>query len=199
MPEKTYLSPLSPAFWIASVKEFKHLRTLVIAALLSAISIAMGGLFIPVSESLRVYFSFIPRAILGAVCGPVVGLVAGAVIDLTEFFLFPTGFSFFPGYTLNTMLGVFFYGLFLYRQKPNLPRLAGARICIAYLINVGLGSLWNAILLGKAFWFYAAKSLVKNTVMIPIEVIILLVLFKALEPILQRSGLMPSAKTGARR
>ena len=61
MPEKTYLSPLSPAFWIASVKEFKHLRTLVIAALLSAISIAMGGLFIPVSESLRVYFSFIPR------------------------------------------------------------------------------------------------------------------------------------------
>ena len=85
-------------------------------------SIAMGGLFIPVSESLRVYFSFIPRAILGAVCGPVVGLVAGAVIDLTEFFLFPTGFSFFPGYTLNTMLGVFFYGLFLYRQKPNLPR-----------------------------------------------------------------------------
>ena len=180
MPEKTYLSPLSPAFWIASVKEFKHLRTLVIAALLSAISIAMGGLFIPVSESLRVYFSFIPRAILGAVCGPVVGLVAGAVIDLTEFFLFPSGFSFFPGYTLNTMLGVFFYGLFLYRQKPNLPRLAGARICIAYLINVGLGSLWNAILLGKAFWFYAAKSLVKNTVMIPIEVIILLVLFKAL-------------------
>ena len=97
MPEKTYLSPLSPAFWIASVKEFKHLRTLVIAALLSAISIAMGGLFIPVSESLRVYFSFIPRAILGAVCGPVVGLVAGAVIDLTEFFLFPSGFSFFPG------------------------------------------------------------------------------------------------------
>ena len=43
MPEKTYLSPLRPAFWIASVKEFKHLRTLVIAALLSAISIAMGG------------------------------------------------------------------------------------------------------------------------------------------------------------
>ena len=35
--------------------------------------------------------------------------------------------------------------------------------------------------------------------MIPIEVIILLVLFKALEPILQRSGLMPSAKAGARR
>ena len=198
MSEKTYLSPLTPAFWAASLKEFKHLRILVIAALLSAISIAMGSLFIPVSENLRVYFSFIPRAILGAVCGPLVGLVAGAVIDLTEFFLFPSSFGFFPGYTLNTMLGVFFYGLFLYRQKPNLPRLIGARVCISYLINVGLGSLWNSILLGKAFWFYAAKSLVKNTVMIPIEVIILLVLFKALGPVLQRLGLMPSGSSGSR-
>ena len=78
-------------------------------------------------------------------------------------------------------------------QKPNLPRLAGARVCIAYLVNVGLGSLWNAILFKKAFWFYAAKSLVKNTAMIPIEVAVLLLLFQALAPALRRFGLAPES------
>lgn len=193
-PENRYLSPFRREFWRQALAETRNLRTLVIAALLSAVSIAMGALFIPVGESLRVYFSFIPRAILGMVCGPIVGLAAGAVIDLTEFFLFPSGFSFFPGYTLNTMLGLFFYGLFLYKQKPNLPRLIGARVCIAYLINVGLGSLWNAILLKKAFWFYAAKSLVKNTVMIPIEVAVLLLVLQMLAPVMRRSGLIPDPK-----
>lgn len=193
-PENSYLSPFCRQFWRQALAETRNLRTLVIAALLSAVSIAMGALFIPVGESLRVYFSFIPRAILGMVCGPIVGLAAGAVIDLTEFFLFPSGFSFFPGYTLNTMLGLFFYGLFLYKQKPNLPRLIGARVCIAYLINVGLGSLWNAILLKKAFWFYAAKSLVKNTVMIPIEVAVLLLVLQMLAPVMRRSGLIPDPK-----
>ena len=189
--ENRYLSPFRLEYWRQALQETRSLRSLVIAALLSAISIAMGALFIPVGESLRVYFSFIPRALLGMICGPIVGLAAGAVIDVTEFFLFPSGFSFFPGYTLNTMLGLFFYGLFLYKQKPNLPRLVGARVCIAYLVNVGLGSLWNAILFKKAFWFYAAKSLVKNTAMIPVEVVVLLLLFQALAPALRRFGLTP--------
>lgn len=196
MSIKRFLNPWQPSFWKAAAQEFRSPRTLVIAALLSAISIAMGSLFIPVTESLRVYFSFLPRALLAAICGPLVGLAAGAVIDLTEFFLFPTGFSFFPGYTLNTMLGLFFYGLFLYRQKPTVLRFVAARTIIAYLINVVLGSLWNKILLGNAFWFYAAKSLVKNTIMIPIEVILLLILFRALSPMLRRMHLVPVEPDG---
>lgn len=197
MSEKKVLSPLKLEFWKESVREFRNLRSLVIAALLCAVSIAMGMLFIPVGESLRIYFSFIPRALLAAICGPVMGLAAGAVIDLTEFIIHPTG-MFFPGYTLNTMLGVFFYGLFLYRQKPTVLRFTGARVCIAYLVNVLLGSLWNAILLGKAFWFYAAKSLVKNTVMIPIEVLLLYLVFKALTPVLRRLNLVPGGDGASR-
>ena len=60
MSVKRFLNPWQPSFWKAAAQEFRSPRTLVIAALLSAISIAMGSLFIPVTESLRVYFSFLP-------------------------------------------------------------------------------------------------------------------------------------------
>ena len=71
--ENRYLSPFRLEYWRQALQETRSLRSLVIAALLSAISIAMGALFIPVGESLRVYFSFIPRALLGMICGPIVG------------------------------------------------------------------------------------------------------------------------------
>ena len=54
----------------------------------------------------------------------------------------------------------------------------------------------NKILPGNAFWFYAAKSLVKNTIMIPIEVILLLILFRALSPMLRRMHLVPVEPDG---
>ena len=94
------------------------------------------------------------------------------------------------------MLGLFFYGLFLYRQKPTVLRFVAARTIIAYLNQCGAGFVVEQDLAGQCLWFYAAKSLVKNTIMIPIEVILLLILFRALSPMLRRMHLVPVEPDG---
>ena len=171
MSVKRFLNPWQPSFWKAAAQEFRSPRTLVIAALLSAISIAMGSLFIPVTESLRVYFSFLPRALLAAICGPLVGLAAGAVIDLTEFFLFPTGFSFFPGYTLNTMLGLFFYGLFLYRKPITIPRVTLCVLTESLLCSVLLQTYWLTMLMNKAYLVLLPTRLGQNLLVAPVSIV----------------------------
>ena len=82
----------------------------------------------------------------------------------------------------------------------TLPIITVARIFLAKLctnvLNVFLGSLWSAILYGKGYLYYLVSSLVKNTIMIPIEVILLLILFRALSPMLRRMHLVPVEPDG---
>ena len=82
------------------------------------------------------------------------------------------------------------FGLFFYRTRITIWKTALAKALINYGINVMLGSLWNSILFGKAFIYYAGTSLIKNTILLPFEVLILYALMKALVPILRNRGLI---------
>ncbi|WP_458863755.1 folate family ECF transporter S component [Acidaminobacterium chupaoyuni] len=191
MQEKRMLSPFSAEFWKQAAAEFHNVRTLAFTAVLMAASIVISSLFIPVGENLRIYFTFVVKGLMGMVAGPLLGLAAGAATDLLSFFIHPSG-PFFIGYTISEMLGVFVFAMFLYRQKCNLWRLIVCRVINNYAVNVALGSCWSAILYGKGYFYYLAKSLVKNTLMLPIEVIILLVLFRLLMPEMAKMGLIPA-------
>ena len=73
---------------------------------------------------------------------------------------------------------------------------SGLRVLLAKLvvnlgINVGLGALWSAILYGKGYYYYLAKSLVKNIGMWPLEAVLLFLFFKAILPVTARAGLTP--------
>ncbi|NCB34255.1 MAG: hypothetical protein EOM64_10360 [Erysipelotrichia bacterium] len=59
-----------------------------------------------------------------------------------------------------------------------------------YLINVLLGSCWSAMLYSKGYYYYFAKSLVKNTILLPFEVAALYALFKLLMPYLRKKKLI---------
>ena len=176
-------------YWSSSAEKLKSVRYLAIMAIFIALKTMMSSLYIPVSENLRIGFSFIVTAVEGAVIGPVAGLISGAVTDLVGFMIFPSG-PFFFGYTITSMLGVFLYALFLYRQKITILRLALCKFSVSALCNVILGSLWSAMLYSKGYLFYLTNSLIKNAVLLPVEIMILVLVFNVMIPVLTKSRLI---------
>ena len=161
------LSVFSADYWRAARRELNNPRVLAFSGLVCAMAI------------LKIYFSFLAVS-LGCMCyGPVVGMMAGAIIDTVGFLLAGYGEPYFPGYLITAMLSGLIYGVMLYRQKPTLPRIIVTRLIINYGSNVLLGSVWKAMLYGKGYLYYFTSGLVKNTTMLPIEVFLTWVVLNA--------------------
>lgn len=175
----------SRTYWKTAAAELKRPRQLVLAALVCALSVVTGAFYIPVGENLRVYFTFLLTAAGCAAYGPVTGMLAAAVTDTLNFILFPSG-PYFPGYMLGEMLTALIYGLFLYRRKITVLRLLTARFLVNGFINVLLGCLWSRILTGKGYLYFLASSAVKNSLLLPLETLALVILFSCLKPALSR-------------
>ncbi len=190
LPE-LYPHPFSAAYWRAAVRDLKDVRKLTFAALMIAMCVVLGHVpAIRLFGGARVTWGFLARAACAWVCGPVVGVVFAVAEDNLSFLLASTGDPYFPGYTLTTVLGVLTYSLFLYRAKPTVGRVLCAKV-LTNVQNVLLGALWSAILAKKAWIYYASKSAVKNVVMLPVQVVLLVLLLAAVAPALARSGLIP--------
>lgn len=83
-------------------------NTLVRAALFTAISILLKLIFeiyIPLAglPALRINLTSIPIILSGIICGPLIGLITGALSDILCFVIKPAG-PFFPGFTLTSAL-----------------------------------------------------------------------------------------------
>lgn len=183
-------SPLRGSYWKEASASLKSIRTLVVAALLAALSTLFNFFFmIPVGENLNIMFQFLPNAIMGMICGPWVAIVYGVATDFLDFTLH--GWGFFPGYTLGSVAGAVLYSLFLYRARVTVVRLLLARLSVNVLVNILMGSLWSAILYGKGYYFYLTTSVFKNLILLPLEVVVLAVVVRMLIPNLERMELIP--------
>ena len=182
--------PWSPAWWRSALAEMRSFRTMVLAALLLALRIVVSSFFIPLGDNLRIFFSFFVTGLASIIFGPFWALLYGMASDLLGYFLHPTG-GFFPGYVLTAMMGAFVYALFLYRARITVLRVFLCKLAVNLLVNVGLGALWSSMIYGKGYYYYLAKSLVKNLLLLPVETALLLLFFSLMLPILSRSGLTP--------
>ena len=114
--------------------------------------------------------------------GPVVaGLMAGTG-DVLKYFLFPQNAGFFPGFTLNAILGGVIYGLFFYRQKITVWRVFLAKLTVVLVVNIFLGTLWNSILYGQGYWGILPARVIKNLMQLPVDVGTLIYNLKGLVP-----------------
>lgn len=174
------LSVFSVAYWRAARAEFRNVRVLAFSGLVCAMAIVLESMPIYLlGPSLKIYFSFLVVS-LGCMCyGPLVGMMAGAVIDSVGFLVSGYGEPYFPGFMLTAILSGLLYGVMLYRRKPTLPRIILTRLIINYGSNVLLGSVWKAMLYGKGYLYYASTGLVKNTIMLPLEVFLTWVVLRA--------------------
>ena len=176
---------LTKDYWNHALHPKNKLMLVTVTALLLAVRIALSALFIPVGENLRIYFSFIPTSLACFVGGPIFALCYGFSADIIGFIAFPSG-TFFPGYTLSSMLGALIYALFLYRQRITILRLFLCKLTINVFVNIILGSLWRYIQFGKGYYIYLVPSAIKNFLLLPLEVFLLYVIFQAMIPILKR-------------
>lgn len=192
---KLYHTPFSRAYWRDAVSDSKKLRTLVFSALMIAACAALGRIpSIRVTDGVRIGWGFLARATCALVGGPVNALIFGLAEDTISYILNPTG-PYFPGYALTTMLGTMVYALFLYRTKVTVWRIFLAKLC-NNVLNILLGSLWSAILYSKGYLYYVSTRIVTNSIMLPIQTVMLTALFAALVPALSHLDLLPGGANG---
>lgn len=193
--ETLYRTPFSLSYWKTAGREFSSTRTLVAAALLSAICGVLDTFFIPVGGSLlQIRFSFFAVALCSAVTGPLIAIPSGFIVDLISYLVGGGSiYGYFPGYILSAIGGAVIYALFFYRTQLTLLRVFLAKFLVNLLINVLLGSVWRAYFGGKAYIVYLWSSGLKNLILLPLEVIVLTYFLKKMLPPLKRLHLIDPA------
>ena len=91
-----YPHPFSKAYWRDAAAELKDTRMLVVAALLTALRIALKPLAIPLGPQLSIQTAMLATALGAMVYGPVMAIPAAIISDTIGFLIYPTGDYFFP-------------------------------------------------------------------------------------------------------
>ena len=166
-----------------SAKGLKKVRVLTGSALLIAIDVIIDFARIVVSNIFEISFSFLAIAMAGMFYGPVVAAVVGAAADIIAYVIKPSGF-FFPGFTLNMAVMGFIYGMFFYKKKITLKRVALAVLVESVVINLVLTPIWLNIMYGNEL--FAVVRVVKTAVQYPANVALCYVVCKNLTAVRNR-------------
>ena len=159
-------------------------------SLFIAIAVILEAFTIKVSESLMISLGFIVFAICGYMFGPISTGIVAALADVIGVLLFPKG-AFFPGFTLTAFLGGMVYGSLLYKcditSKKNLiTRLSISKISVNLILNTVLNTFWLSIIIGKSVLVLLGPRIIKNIVLLPIEIFILYIVFIGIVPVINR-------------
>ncbi len=125
----------------------------------------------------RISFGFVPVVIIAMLYGPVSCGIANGIADIIGVMLFPTG-AFFPGFTLNAILAGVIYGIFLYNKPATWSRVLCALAVISIVVNLGLGTYWLSIMMGKGFIALLPARIFKVIVIIPVRAIVIGIIWK---------------------
>ena len=138
-------------YWLDSLSNFKNIKSLVMMSIFMGVCIALGGYF-PIKVFGR-YISllFVMWPIIGFLFGPIPTMMIAGIVDLLVFFLFPTGYPMYIGYTFTQMLIGFLNGLFFYKTKISIVKICILKILINFGIHVGIESIFYADILDLNF------------------------------------------------
>lgn len=136
--------------------------------------ISIGPAFAPVT------FGFISMALMGYIYGPIWGGVLEMISNILCFTVFGSG-SFQIAFLIAAFLGGFINGVFLYRKKVNVFSVILAQLIIMIPISLLLNSWLMSILFNTNFQVIFWNRLFRNIALIPIQIIIIMIIFTALE------------------
>ena len=194
---KYFRTPFSAEYWAQAFSELKDTRSLVFAAVILALRIAMKPLKIPIAADVNITFGFIVNSFGSMVYGPVVALLGGALSDVLGYLVAPSGPYFF-WFIVPEMLGSFIFALFLYSTDITPVRLILSKFCVNLFANIVISEpimiLYYERFLTTTYQPFLLVRIVKNIVMLPIEAIILMIVFRTLIPALARVGFNPPGK-----
>ena len=163
-----------------SLMEFKNIKVLCAMGMLGALSIIINNFTIQVGDFLKIGFASECNVLVDCLFGPAAGAIFGAALDILKFLIRPTG-PFFWGWTFSAALAGLIIGVGLYRKKITFVRVLIVRLINSIVINVILGTYWLDVMYGKGFIALLPGRLTKNIVMVPIETIVFIAIYKAIE------------------
>ena len=163
-----------------SWNEFHQVRTITTAAMFGAISVVLGYFTIAIGDYIKIGFSTICNQFVYYLFGPVVGGLFGGALDVLKFLIKPTG-AFFPGFTLNAMLGGVLYGTILYRKPLTFRRALWADLVVALICNIFLNTLWLSMMSGKAMMVLLPMRVLKNLIKWPVDAALFYLIAKRME------------------
>lgn len=172
-----------------SFRELSVTKNLVLCGLMAGLGVVLGYVAtVQVGQYIRIGFSMVPNRIVDFAFGPVAGGIFGGVLDILKYFMTPAGSSgsFFPGFTLSSILTSILYGMILYRRPLTLPRVIVAEVLEKIFIDLILNTIWLSILYGTPFWvnLFGTGRIIAKLVQLPVDIVIVFVLLKALQKIM---------------
>ena len=177
---------LTKQYWKESISHFKNIKSLVLMSIFMGVCVAVGGYF-PIKVFGRyVSLLFVFWPIIGFLFGPIPTMMITGVVDLLVFFLFPTGYPMYIGYTLTQMLIGFLSGLFFYKTKISVLKILIIKMIINFGIHVAIESIFYADICDlnfEAYKVYVASGFIKNAIFLPFEVTIITMVLIALLPV----------------
>ena len=94
---------------------------------------------------------------------------------------------YFIGYTISTALAGLIYGCLLYQKEADtytnkqfILRVILAICLVAIFVNLGLNTLWTSITSGKAFMVLLGTRVIKELIMVPIRIVVILLVERML-------------------
>ena len=161
-------------------------KKIILTAVLLAIQIILSRFLSIKTPILKISFAFIPSMLCAIWLGAKWTVLLNVLGDIIGATLFPTG-AFFIGYTISTAISGLIYGLLLYKKenssytdKQFIIRLIISVILVTCISNIGLNTLWISITTGKAFIVLLGTRIVKELIMIPIQIVVIFFIEKAL-------------------
>ena len=167
-------------------------KKIILSAMLLSILLVLSRFLSIKSSFLVISFSFIPMTLAGIYLGPKYSAIIAGIGDLIGAILFPFG-AYFPGFTVSAALMGLVYGIFLYK-KPGEERknfkfvieLILSSVIVLGGIKIFIESYFLNILYGKAYFAVIASRIVTQSIMLPVQVITIFLLEKALRPFIKK-------------
>ena len=188
---KLFDRPFSKEYWKQAASELKNTKTLIFAALMIALRIALKSVSIYIAADLRISIEFLVNALGAMVFGPVVAIAGAAVSDTLGALLFPSGPYFFP-FIFTEIAGSMVFALFFYRTRISVTKVILSRFCTNFFVNIVLQTpimaLYYQMMLGKTYKILNLPRMIKNLVLFPIESLLLVLFLRALIPSLKSLG-----------
>lgn len=163
-------------------------KKLILAAMFLSILLVLSRFLSIKTSFLVISFSFIPMMLCGVYLGPKYSLAVAALGDLIGALIFPFG-AYFPGFTITAGLMGFIYGIFLYKNpnkeikdKTFIFKLILSSLIVQIGIKVIIESAFLNIMYGKAYVAVILTRITTQAIMLPIQVITIYLLEKALRP-----------------
>lgn len=152
------------------------LKKVILAALLLATTVVLSRFLSIKTPIIVISFSYLPIMLSAILLGPFYSTLIAALSDLIGALLFPFGAYFF-GYTLSSALAGLIYGLLLYKGKKEFSnknfiiRLIVSTLLVIVVCNTLLNTLWIYITTKKALVAILPTRLLKQLIMLPIQVV----------------------------